>query len=106
MVNGCVRHADPACFDSDMDGCAFPPMNGTDRRPLTNTHAGSRLNAPVRTGLPNDQLKWSPRTVTRDRLKSRASERRLGVDGVTLDESRNWKCYGGMWQVKRKASGL
>ena len=19
------------CFDSDMDGCAFPPMNGTDR---------------------------------------------------------------------------
>jgi Arc/MetJ family transcription regulator len=27
------------------------------------------------------------------------------VDGVTLDESRNWKCYGGMWQVKRKLVG-
>jgi Arc/MetJ family transcription regulator len=43
--------------------------------------------------------------VTRDRPKSPASERRLGVDGVTLDESRNWKCYGGMWQVKRKLVG-
>lgn len=27
------------------------------------------------------------------------------MDGVTLDESRNWKCYGGMWQVKRKLVG-
>ena len=33
MVNGYVRHADPTvpCFDSDMDGCGFPPMNRTDR---------------------------------------------------------------------------
>jgi hypothetical protein len=73
---------------------------GTPIRPCQ-LEAGS--SASVRTGLANDQLKWSPRTVTRDRPKSPASERLLGVDGVTLDESRNWKCYGGMWQLARKS---
>jgi len=29
-----------------------------------------------------------------------------GADGVALDESRIWKSYGGMWQVKPATSGL
>ena len=50
-----------------------------------------------------DPFKWSPRAV---HPKSPASKWWLGVDGVTLDESRIWKSYGGTWQVKPEASGL
>jgi len=53
-----------------------------------------------------DPFKWSPRAVTRDHPRFPASNWWLGVDGVTLDESRICKSYGGMWQVKREASGL
>ena len=37
--------------------------------------------------------------------KSPASKWRLGVDGVTLDESKIWKPYGGMWQVMPEIVG-
>jgi hypothetical protein len=80
-------------------------MNHTDWEPLAKTHAGSRFKRLGSHRAGSDPLKWPPRIVTRDRRESPASKWRLGVAGVTLDESRIWKGCGGMWRVKRKLVG-
>lgn len=79
---------------------AFTPMNRADWEPLAKTHTGSRFERLSAHRAGRDQLKLSVRTGTRGRPKSPASKRRLGVDGLTLDESRIWKSCGGIWQVK------
>lgn len=82
-------------FDSDVNACGSPPMNRTDWG-LLKTYAGNQVQRPG-SHRPRPAQMVSSNSDTGP-PKSPASKRWLGVDGVTLDKSRIWKPYGGMWQ--------
>ena len=110
MVNGYVRRADPTSALHSAPICIGGPSSDEPHRlgavGEKRTPAGSRFKRLGSHRAGRDPLKMVSSNSDAGPPEVPASKWRLGVDGVTLDESRIWKSHGGMWQVKPEASGL